>query len=424
MRSSNATHNLLAVSAQLAETAVNTPQTLDTSLICGLDNIVKLDPRRETDADEANGREEAGHIYNRGNTSSLSLTFEKMMAQHAGIFLAYGLGQCATVPQGTGYLHTITPREDPFDYDRDLLGMTVGQQLARVAKRRFSSMSVDSVEINYARDQFAKLTCSLKGTGHFDSSVTSEVVAAPGNSTSISLAAAKVAGATDAERLDAVHQVYVELESGVRTEVNVTAVSSASPAVLTIDAPGGDASVVNYTVIYAPEETAWMAFPPTIDESPLLVCGLNVVIGGTWNGSAFVGGRDISSEISEVSYSLENGASISFAPGGCTDHANVVTRSPRKQVVKLNREMRDYIMQMYLENNEYIGIELDLIGAEYATGENFQMKTVIPRLGVLDAPVSVKDKKLAEAGDLLVLDGGVYPSVIHTVRNQVSGYAG
>jgi hypothetical protein len=423
MRSSSATHNLLAISANLAETAINTPQILDTALICSMDNILKLDPRRETDAEEANGREEAGRVYNLGNTSSVSLLFDKMMAQHAAMFLAYGLGSCTSIVQGSGYLHTITPRQDPFDYDRDQLAFTAGQRLGGVTKRQFASLFVDSVDITYAIDQFAKLSASIKGTGKFESNLVEEVVSAAGSSTTITLAVNAMHGATAEERLDSVHQVFVELAAGIKTEVTVTAVSATTPAELTIEDPGGDVTLVNFTVIYVPTEAAWASFPATIEESPLLVCGLTVVVGGTWNGATFEGGRNISSEITGITYSLQNGLNVSFAPGGCTSHANKCTRPAREQVVKLDREMRDYIMQLHLEKNEYIGIELDLIGDEYAPGENYQVKTVIPRLGVLNNPLSVKDKKLAEAGDLLVLDDGNYPSIIHTVRNQVSGYA-
>lgn len=423
MRSSSATHNLMAFSANNAEVAINTPQVLDTAFVVGLDNIIKLDPRRETDAEEANGQEEAGRVYNRGNTSSVPPVFEKMMAQHAGMFLAYGLGNCTSAAQGSGYQHIITPRDDPFDYHRDMLGFTGAQRLGGVVKRRFESLFVDSVEITYARDQFAKLNASVKGTGKFETSITQETVTAAANAVSIVLAANGVSGADAETRLDAIHQVQVELTPGVQTEVNVTAASEATPAVLTIDAPSGDTEDVTYTVTYAPTEAAWGSFPPTIEESPLEVCGLNVVIGGTWDGAAFVGGRNISSEITELTYSLQNSLEISFAPGGCLNYANVCVRPARSQTIKLGREMRDYIMQLYLENNAYIGLELDLIGAEFAPGEHYQMKTVIPKLGILDNPLSVNKKKLAEKGDLLVLDGGNYPSVTHTVRNQVSGYA-
>lgn len=423
MRSSSAALSLFSLSANNAETDINTFQDIDTSLICGMDNILKLDAKRETDTDEANGVEEASKVYHRGNTSSVSLAFEKMMAQHGAMFLAYALGNCVSVAQGAGYEHTITPRDGHFDYERDQLGFTGAQKLGGVVKRRFASLFVDSVDITYSQDQFAKLSAGIKGTGKFETNVTQETVNAAGNSTSLILAANAAFGSTAEERLDAIHQVTVELTSGVKTEVKVTAVSGATPAELTITDPGGDSTIVKYVVSYVPDEAAWCSLPPTVDESPLLVCGLNVVVGGTWNGAAFVGGRNVSSQITEVTYSLQNSLSIMSTPGGCINYSNKVSRPARKQMIKLNKEMRDYILQLQLENNETFGIELDLIGDDYATEETFQMKTVIPKLGVIDAPISVKDKKLAEAGDLLVLDGGVYPSTTHTVRNQISQYA-
>ena len=53
-----ADYNLLAVSALLKETAINTEQTLDTSLLVAKSDIIQLDPRREDNSNELTGKEE------------------------------------------------------------------------------------------------------------------------------------------------------------------------------------------------------------------------------------------------------------------------------------------------------------------------------------------------------------------------------
>jgi hypothetical protein len=66
MRSWRAMHNLLAVSANNAETAINTVQTIDTSMLVGMSDVINLEPKRETNADELTGTEEPDTVYDLG----------------------------------------------------------------------------------------------------------------------------------------------------------------------------------------------------------------------------------------------------------------------------------------------------------------------------------------------------------------------
>ncbi len=51
--------NLLGVSASLKETAINVPQNTSQTLLVAADNYLDVVPRLETNANEANGLEEA-----------------------------------------------------------------------------------------------------------------------------------------------------------------------------------------------------------------------------------------------------------------------------------------------------------------------------------------------------------------------------
>jgi hypothetical protein len=425
MRGFRATQNLLAVSANTAETALNTFQNADTTLLVAEDNLINLTPRRETNADEANGREEPDIIYDDGATSELSISFSKAQPQHYALLLAYGLGKISSAALGNGYQHTITPISGELNYDQSQPGFTAVQRLGNtIAKRRFASMFVNEVTASFNKDEWASLSASIVGTGKFESSLTTEMVSALDNATTITLAANAVQGATAAERLDSIHQVSVELTAGVRTEVEVTAVSDATPAVLTITNPGGSGDTVNYHILYSPTEPAWCSFPARVNETPLKVCALEINMGGAWNGSAFVGGRTLTSELSSVEYTLSNGLEVSFVPGGCNNHANRVFRPMREQKITVSRELRDWIMQQYMADNHYFGMKMSLQGAEFATGENYLVEFIFPRLAVLTSPLGVDSKRLTESGDIQVLEDETYGSVIVQVVNQVAAYAG
>lgn len=97
MRNYLAMYNLLAVSAGLKETVLNTEQTLDTSLLVATSTLLALEQRRENNAEEATGKEEPDTVYDLGATASGSLGFDKAQAQHFAFLFAFGLGQSTPV---------------------------------------------------------------------------------------------------------------------------------------------------------------------------------------------------------------------------------------------------------------------------------------------------------------------------------------
>jgi len=425
MRSPRATHNLIAVSANLKETALNTPQTLDSSLLVGLSDVINLDPRRETDASELNGHEEASSIYDNGATSSTTFNFPKAQTQHFGFVCAYALGTVSTATVGAGYTHTITPIANDLDSSRSNPSFAAAQRWGlTVAKRLFSSMFVDSFTATFTKDDWIKLAAQIKGTGKYSDSVLEETITALDNVTSLTLAANAVAGSTAAARLDSIHQIRAETAAGVWEEVEFSAVSSATPAVLTITSTGGAGASISYKVLYVPTEAAWATFPSRITESALRISDLQVTLGGKWSGSAFEGGKALTAEINSLEWNFQNSLAIEFTPGtGYSGYASRAFREGRGQTVKLDREFRNFILQQAIASNETFGLRILCNGAEFADGENYKVEIIFPKLGVLKAPISVSGKRLAEAGDLQVLEDSTYGSVIVKVTNQVATYA-
>lgn len=79
-----------------------------------------------------------------------------------------------------------------------------------------------------------------------------EILVAQKNATSLTLAANAVKGSTAVMRLANVRRVLVELTTGVWTAVAYSAVSAATPVVITITAPAETAGAVSYKILYLP----------------------------------------------------------------------------------------------------------------------------------------------------------------------------
>jgi len=502
-RSYRATHNLIAVSANTRETAINTEQTLDTTMLCALKDMINLAPRRESNANEATGKEEPDTIYALGDIANFSPSFDKAQPQHFAFLEGYGLGSVSTAAAGTGYEHTITPINGDLDGSRSLPSFTAAQRYgSTVLRRRFASLFVDAITASFHRDSWAKISATVKGTGKHTDNVVKENVTAEFDATSLTLAALAVQGADAPTRLQNVQQIRVLTPNSAEyQDVAFSAVSGATPAVITITPPAtaaaiaglsqaaacvvnwvghglvngdkvtiagitqadwsglngeqtvtriGDDSIsvpvnssgfavpydagtdpgtiiestdATYEVLYIPTETGWMTFPSRVNETPLRVSELTLKVGGKWDGTTFLGGRELAAEVKSIERSLNNNLKVEFAPGGGGSYASRALRDGRVQKLKLDREFRDFIMQQHLTDNDTIGVSILLEGAVYDSPHKYQVEYIFPKVGLLTAPLTVDGKRLAESGDLLVLEDDTYGSVIVNVKNLQATYA-
>jgi hypothetical protein len=423
MRSFRAAQNLMAVSAAAKETAINTEQTLDLSLLVGMEDVINIEQRRENNADELTGKEEADTVYDLGGMAAGSFNFNKAQPQHFAFLMAYALGQISTAAAGTGYQHTITPLPGDVDSARSVPGFTAAMRLgSTVLKKRFASMFVDSLSASFAKDSWVKLTASIKGTGKVTTNVTEETITALDNAVSLTLAANAVEGADAATRLDNVQRIRAYYNNAW-VEVSYSAVSAATPAVITITSLGGAGASITYKVLYIPDEAAWCTFPSRVVETPLRVAQMTLKMGGSWNGTTFLGGRSLSAEISSVEWNFNNGLEIEFVPGAGDAYAARCFRPARTQALKLNREFRENILQQHIADNDTFGFYILAEGAIYDSPHKYQVELIFPKVAVLTSPLAVDGKRLAEAGDLAVLQHDTYGSVIAKVKNLQSAYA-
>ncbi|MGQ9687275.1 MAG: hypothetical protein ACUVXF_00585 [Desulfobaccales bacterium] len=136
-----ATHNLLAVSANYQETAINQEQTLDTTFLVDMNTVLNYRPLKTANREELTGKEEADRLYDLGGTVSGTLTFSRAQPQHFAFLLAYALGEVSTESAGSnGYRHLIRPRAGEVDTARSNPSFTAAMRFGRqVMKRRFAS---------------------------------------------------------------------------------------------------------------------------------------------------------------------------------------------------------------------------------------------------------------------------------------------
>jgi len=424
MRSYQGTHNQIAVSANVRESAINTVATLDTTMLFDLASVINLKPRRTPNDDEATGYEEADLIYDLGATTEWPLAASRAQPQHFALVLAYALGSVSTAALGDGYKHTITPIAGDLDNDCSNPIFTAAMRYGKtVLKRRFASMAISDFTASFSKDDWCKVSANVVGSGLVADNITEEVVSALPTVSELTLAANTVEGSSAAERLANIQRIRAELTTGVWTDVAYSAVSAAEPAVITISAPGAGEEAVNYRILYIPGETTWMTFPARVQETPLRVAQMTATLGGKWGGAAFTGGRATEAELKSIEWNFQNGITPEFVPGGGGAYASRMIREGRAQTLKVNREFREYILQQHIDANDEFGVHIQCLGALMDDTYYYTVDIVFPACAVIEAPISVDGKRLAEAGDLKVLEDATYGSVIAYVQNLQATYA-
>lgn len=429
MRGSRSTENLIAVTAATCEAAINAGGTPDTTLQMASGDMLTVERQRETDAEEMTGTEEATRIYDLGKSgSSGNFTFDKCQPHQAAFLAAFALGKCETSALGTGYEHVITPLAGDVDAMRSLPTFAAAQRLGNsIVKTLFSGLVVDSLTMTAAPDAFLKVSGSIKGTGKTEEDIVSETVSALDNVTELTLDSNGVFGADAQGRIDSIHQVRVELTSGVWTPLPITAASDATPAVITIESAGGAGSeTVKYQILYKPAtEAAWMTFPAKVQETGLRTADTIVQFGGAWDGSTFEGGETLTCKLKNLEWSFNNNSQTRKCFGQSAEYAGEHFRDGRSQTVKLDFYKKDMSIAQMVKNNETFGLRIVAEGAEFdeVNGHKYAVEVIFPKLGFNSHSDSVDGKRMAESAECQVLEDETYGSVIVKIRHAVSGYA-
>ncbi len=355
------------------------------------------------DGDEVAGREGPSKLFRSGVTAEGTLKQTRARPDFCLFALAYFFGAISTEASGaSAYEHTVSPLDDP-DHPSFTMCRRYG---SGVMKERLAHNLVKGFSLKVG-EPWVAMQAEIAGGGRRDVNYMKEIVSAAENATELTLASNAVEGDTAAERLENVRMARVKkYGESAWTQVNVTAVSADTPAVLTIDPPGSGTETVDYEVYYHPEEDAWCTPPATLDESPLRLVEAKVVVDGHFDGSDVIGGTDLGGDLVSCEVNGENELDIVHVPDASGElYAAESWRTSRTITVKLARRFRDIVRQAQLDDNDYISLLLRIRGAPIPDGggASFGFDLVFPRVGIVDAPVAANEKILAEEGDLKVL---------------------
>jgi hypothetical protein len=412
--------NLLGVS-KTAQAEEGTAANIDLALQIGSGNLLQAENLSETNADELNGKEEADEIYLLGRRTKLPLNFNKLQPHQAAFGLAYALGECTAANiSGAAYKLTIKPMVDNFNP----LFSSVQRFGQTINKRRALDLAIESLTLSVS-DGWAQMQLEIAGSGRVEDTTIAQKITAPDDSAQLVLSSI-VAGATDAEMLDNIHAVSAVLATGETVAVAVTGMDGVSKDMIDITAPGATAGDIVFKVVYVPTEAAWATLPTRTKESPLKITDFLFRKGGKWDGNALVGGIPVGVEFKSFEYKIQN--SQSFAAGPKADVAELGTtklaanyhgRDGRVQTISLGRQMRDHSWQIEAMEGDTFCLHLVAEGSEIEPGVPYRLELVFPKVAVLNAPIEVDGKKLAEKGDLHVMDDGVNGSVIAVINTKL-----
>lgn len=416
--------NAIAVSALLKETALNTEQTLSNAFVVAPNVLVKLKQNMDDDSAQATGYEEPTNLYSKGYESSLQLPFDMAEAQHFAFLYGYHLGGISTAAYGTGYKQTLTKSAS-----RVPPTFTVGDRVSNtpfIVKRRFAGFVVDQVKTTLAKGSWAKIEGTCKGTGKFEDTLVEETVAGFYDDTTVTLAANPVQGGTAPLRLDNVHSIKVQKPVTLEWEdVVFSAVSAATPAVITITAPGVAHTATSFKVLYMPAAAAWETFPSRLVESPLWVANLSIKVGGLWDGSSYLGGHSLGVDVKSIEHTSNRKSVVEQRPasGATGTYANYAQFGALEQSLSLDKEMRDFILGQRHQDLENMMVEAYLIGAEFESGKNYYVKMLWPKVSVIEHDISVDGKVVMEKGSLKVMEHATYGSIRVEVATELATVA-
>ncbi len=377
----------------------------------------------EHDGDTVHGSELPARIHAPLREASGSLSQKRAKPDFISLVLAYFFGQCQSSLVGTtAYEHVITPADGLY-----LPTFTALQKRgANLFTERLAGNYIESFELGLGQG-WVNLSAEVLGTGARETNYEHEKVSAPANSTSITLAQNGVQGDTASERLANVYRVRAkDAGSSVWTVLAVTSVSSDVPAVISFqEAVGESGDNIDFHVDYIPVEPTWCTFPDFADESPLKLVEAKVVVDGFYDGSALQGGEELSAEVMAFSISGRNNLELSHFPGAEGPAARAC-RGGRELSVSLTESLRDTVRQYQADHpeTEHISVALVVRGAEIdpGSGVHFGAEIIFPRCGIMEAPVVVQGSRLAQAGDLVVMDDGQYKGAVVRCYNRQTGY--
>ncbi|MFO8056103.1 MAG: hypothetical protein R6V10_02255 [bacterium] len=375
------------------------------------------------DGDSVSGSELPTAIYAFAREASGKLSQEMAKPDFLAFVLAYFFGECSSVLAGTtAYRHSISPCQElePPSFT------AVQKRGANIFTERLSGNYIESFSLELG-EGWVSLSADVTGTGHRQTNYMHEMVTAPANANSITLSENAVEGDTEAERMANVYRVRAkDAGSEVWRLLSISSVSADTPVVISFAEPLGTSSDnVDFHVDYIPEEPAWCSLPGFIDESPLKLTDARLMVDAHYDGSSLQGGEELAVSLESFSISGKNNLEIKRFPGD-SGPAACGLRGKREITISLTESLRSSVRQYQADNpdTEQLSVAFLLQGAEIDEGEGYRFgaEIIFPKVGIMEAPIETQAGRLAQAGDLVVMDDGAYGGVLINCFNRQSGY--
>lgn len=419
-------YSLIAQSLLLRESAINTAQTMDRSIIWegDLPQLIARNPA--DDSNQRTGTMLGTKLTRAGHTVAWSPSQPQARPQHIAWLMGYGLGSVTTTAPDTGvYLHALSPQSG-----NNLPTSTVmarhGGGTEAISIERYAGCAVDQFTLATSGD-YLSIQGSVLGTGYCDSDVEREIVAGLDNATSLTLAAKGILGSTAGERLTNLHAVlcsYQQVTNRYVTDVTVSAASAAEPAVLTITSVGGAGASVDYLVIYRTKTgVSWTTFPATVSEDPYRVGNATIKIGGDWNGTTYVGGKTYGCDVRALSISWANNATVQFCMSGSGDYGDRIYRGRPTLALTMDRELWDWVHQVYARRSENLSLYAKWTQATAITGSYYPYcEVIIPEFGIESHATSEADGLIVESLNCKGLNGS-YAGLLVNLQDTIATVA-
>jgi hypothetical protein len=386
--------------------------TNSAALLCDSGSGLEVTFDRRTNESELCGSDAPTTCYDLGVRSRGKLQQSKARPD----FLIWGLGAflgaaTSTSVGTTAYQHTLTPQTDSPDHPSFTVCQRIGNDASGVGvlKRRYAGCLVSSFSLDLSKDWCA-FEVELQGSGNYENNYDYETVTAAENTTSITLAAAAVAGTDNDARVANVVLVRTKAGDGtVYSSLSPTTVSDATPAVVNFaEAAGTGSGDIDYEVFYYPDETSKSYFtPPSFDsETPLRLVDAEIYFDGYFDGDSFTGGDAVSCALSGAMLGGSNELAVEQCAGSGVDYATSSLRLSRKIELQLRRRLTDPVRQRIAESGSEFAMLLRLRGAEIDSGSGvyFGADIILPRCVYVENSPKVENELNVESGKIVALE--------------------
>lgn len=400
-----------------------------------------LERQREDDRDRITGVEGPSLVYERDRTAKGALSMDAAMSDFLLFVLAFFYGQCSSAIKSTSaYEHVITPLasiDHPTftAYQKHAAGIFT-ERFAGNAIEGFNieitqgwiKANMDAVGLGKSQVDYVKATGQLatattltlaEYTDAQETAADGAIRADGGPDTDL------VAGATDEERLANVDLVLIEQSDGTWVKATPTACTgpAGGPSEITFSGISGLAGTENYIVHYiSAEADSWKTPPASNQESPLRLADASLLLNGTYDGTDVTGGFLIDADWHDFTITGANNLAVDHIPGSGKIYAGRIQRGQRILTFNLSERLRDTIMAARVDANDTFLLQLDVSGSVIETGYNYGFKMIVPKVGILGHDIEVKDKLLAQKGDLIALEDPTYGIGNVVGHNEIASY--